>query len=329
MIKNILIFRTDRIGDLLLTCPTIKTIKEYFPDSNLTVVASYRNFNYAKTFEFVDNVYEFPNKGLLKKIKFYYQLRKKNFDYIFLFDGKDRSLLLTCLLNSPYKAAKIVNRKQLYLCKLFKVKSCVDNFGVDLNNLHQKLLNLSGLDKKIENFDYLLQKKDNLFASNIPINEYIQVHLDEKWFTSSYIKSYEDINPSFDQFNNFINTLSKKYNVLISTGLISNPITERLLIESKDKISDKIYNYNLSENIIIVYQPTFVDLESILRKAKILISCHGALTHVAASFNIKIIDIVEKSSDELVKRYSLYIKNYYKVYRDNFKRLVQNINQKI
>ena len=55
----------------------------------------------------------------------------------------------------------------------------------------------------------------------------------------------------------------------------------------------------------------------------------SCLTHVAASLNVKIIDVVEKSSDELVKRYSIYIKNYYKIYRDNFKNLVQNFNNLI
>ena len=35
---NILIFRTDRIGDLIFTCPTILTLKEYFKNSNITLM---------------------------------------------------------------------------------------------------------------------------------------------------------------------------------------------------------------------------------------------------------------------------------------------------
>ncbi len=329
MTKNILIFRTDRIGDLLITCPSIKTIKEYFPDSEVTIIASKMNYDYAKTFKFIDKFYMFPSKGLFKKIFFFNKIKKKKFDYIFLFDGKDRSILLSCLIKSSSKAAKIVNKKQAYLCKLFNIKSSFDNFGNNLNALHQDLLIYSGINTKIKNYDYLQSKNDNYFSNKIPINDYIHVHLDEKWFSSTYIKTYKDINPSFDQFNNFINSLSKKNNILITTGLISNNLIDRLLNESKAKIGDNIYTYNLSDNIIIVFKPTLLDLESLLRKTKILISCHGALTHVAASLNVKIIDIVEKSSDELVKRYSLYIKKYYKVYRDNFKNLIQNINQKI
>ena len=123
--------------------------------------------------------------------------------------------------------------------------------------------------------------------------------------------------------------LSNKNNVLITTGLVSNNLIERLILESKVKLNSNIYKYNLRENVFIVNKPTFLDLESLLRKTKTLISCHGALTHVAASLNVKIIDVVEKSSDELVKRYSIYIKNYYKVYRDNFKNFVQNFKNLI
>ena len=93
-----------------------------------------------------------------------------------------------------------------------------------------------------------------------------------------------------------------------------------------NKLSKNIFLNNIKENIILVKNPSFLDLESLLRKTKVLISCHGALTHAAASFNIKIIDIVEESKDELVKRYSLYIKNYYKIYREKFSAIKNKIN---
>ena len=64
MTKNILVFRTDRIGDLLLTCPSIKTIKQNFPESELSIMTSERNYTYAKTFDFIDNVYLFPKKSI-------------------------------------------------------------------------------------------------------------------------------------------------------------------------------------------------------------------------------------------------------------------------
>ena len=327
MTKNILLFRTDRIGDLLLTCPSIKTIKEHFPDSKLSIVTSEKNFSYAKTFAFFDKVFLFPKKSIFKKIKLFKELSKNRFDNIFIFDGKDRSILITCFLKSQKKVAKIVNKKQAFFCKLFKIKFSYDVFGKDLNNLHQNLINYSDIDTKIENFDYLIKKKDNNFNLKIPLENYIQIHLDEKWFSSTYIKNYSEINPSFEEFSNFLKSLSDKHNVLITTGLFSNNLIERLEINSTEQLRKNIFINNIKENIVLVKKPSFLDLESILRKTKVLITCHGALTHAAASFNIKIIDIVEESKKELVKRYSLYIKNYYIVYRDKFSYIKNRVNQ--
>ena len=330
MNKNILIFRTDRIGDLLYTCPTIKTIKENISNSYITLITSEKNYNYAKSFEFLNKVLLFPKKGFFNKLKFIRKLQYINYDYIYIFDGKDRSIISAILLKSKNKVSKIVNNKQKNICKLFSIKYSFDIFGKDLNITHEELLKKNGSTNKISNFDYLKYKKDNNFSKTIPFENFILVHLDEKWFSSTYIKHYREINPSFENFSNFIKSLTDKNNkIVITTGLTSNNLIERLMQYSIRRIGENVHIFNIKEDIIIVNKPTFLDLESLLRKTKTLITCHGSMTHAAASFNIKIIDIVEETRKELVERYSLYINNYYKVYRANFKTLVQNILQKI
>ena len=86
MTKNILLFRTDRIGDFLLTCPTIKTIKELYPDSNINIVTSNKNYPYVKTFNFFKNVYKFPQKNLWEKIKFFNMGAQNDWKKFFLKD---------------------------------------------------------------------------------------------------------------------------------------------------------------------------------------------------------------------------------------------------
>ena len=48
---NFLIFRTDRVGDFLLSLFLIKNIKKAYPNSIITIVASVKNHNYIKTFD--------------------------------------------------------------------------------------------------------------------------------------------------------------------------------------------------------------------------------------------------------------------------------------
>ncbi len=329
MIKKILLFRTDRIGDLLFTCPTILTLKNHVNDCKLILITSEKNYKYAKSFRFIDEVLLFPKKGLLNKFWFLINLYKLKFDRIFIFDGKDRSIITSIFLRSKNKVAKIVNKKQAFFCKLFKIKFSYDLLGKDLNDLHEKLLNYSGIDKRISNFQFLKQKDDNGFSSKIPLDNYIQVHLDEKWFSSTYIKSYKDISPSYEEFSNFIKILSDKKNVLITTGLEKNNIIEQLELNSTSQPSKNVFINNLKENIVIVNNLTLLDIESVLRKTKTIITCHGGVTQAAASLNVKIIDIVEQSKEDLCKRYSLYIKNYYPVYRDKFSIIKNRILQHI
>ena len=329
MIKKILLFRTDRIGDLLFTCPTILTLKNHVNDCKLILVTSEKNYKYAKSFRFIDEVLLFPKRGLLNKFRFLINLYKLKFDRIFIFDGKDRSIITSIFLRSKNKVAKIVNKKQAFFCKLFKIKFSYDLLGKDLNDLHEKLLNYSGIDKQISNFQFLKHKDDNGFSSKIPLDNYIQVHLDEKWFSSTYIKSYKDISPSYEEFSNFIKILSDKKNVLITTGLEKNNIIEQLELNSTSQPSKNVFINNIKENIVIVNNLTLLDIESVLRKTKTIITCHGGVTQAAASLNVKIIDIVEQSKEDLCKRYSLYIKNYYSVYRDKFSIIKNRILQLI
>ena len=70
MSNNVLIFRTDKIGDLLISCPAIITIKKNINDSKITIITSKNNYEYAKNLKIFDIVHKFPEKNLIKKIEF-------------------------------------------------------------------------------------------------------------------------------------------------------------------------------------------------------------------------------------------------------------------
>ena len=61
-----LIFRTDRVGDFLVSAILLRCIKKNDPTAHITVVASEKNFTYVKTFPFVDNVIRLDNNFLSK-----------------------------------------------------------------------------------------------------------------------------------------------------------------------------------------------------------------------------------------------------------------------
>ena len=319
MINDVLIFRTDRIGDLLVTCPAILTIKNNIDNCKVTLVTSKRTYDYAKSFDIFEKIYVFPPDGLINKIIFIYKLSKKKFEYIFVLDGKDRSIISSLFVSSKLKIAVFSKKKNNFFYKLFKIKFVKDDEKTDLMKIFQKAINYCIPNVQISNYDFLTRKKNNNFSSNLSIKNYIHLHLDEKWIKKHYISSYTDINPSYNEFTNFINSLANNNNILITTGIIDFDLLTNLKNNFFKKKTDKIYYKNLvHSSIYLIYKPSLEDLESLTREAKVFVSCHCGFTHVPNSFNIKIIDIIEKSKKEWYGRFTLYLKNYKQIDRRKF-----------
>ena len=330
MLKNILVFRTDRIGDLLVNYPSIITIKKYFKNSEVTLVASKKNMDYAKSLNIFESIYNFPEGNLIKKIKFIKMLRKKFFDYIFVFDGKDRSAISLIFLKSSCKVALMKSKKFNLIFNLTKIKHINNDEKTSIPKLYQEMLDKSNIKMKISDYNFLLNKENNNFSSNINIKNYILLHLDEKWISGMYINKYKDIDPGYNEFIEFINNISMRENLVITTGIINFKLIDDLKEKYFIKVNNKIYEKSNGENkIYLVFKPTFQDLESLLRTAKILISCHGAITHAAGSLNVKILDIIDENSKNWYQRYTSHIKNYNFIFRNKFSEIKEIIPKKI
>ena len=71
--KKILAFRTDRLGDYLITSNILKELKIKY--GHLTVVCSNKNYNLIKSQSFIDKVILYDkNFSLFKKFKIFFQI---------------------------------------------------------------------------------------------------------------------------------------------------------------------------------------------------------------------------------------------------------------
>ena len=284
-----LIFRTDRIGDFFLALILINSIKQNDPNSHITIVSSNKNHEYIKTFNIIDNVV-LLNHGLINKIKVFFILKKNKYKSIIVHDDKKRSKLISFFLNCQ---KKIVIQNQKYLSH------------IDIIYTILKKLNFSYNDKSL---NFLDQRTKSLNDK-----EWIQLHFDEKWINSKYIDSYTKIEPSTDDLISFISSLSNKTGeqLIITTGIIA---PEKLI-----KINQIIQN----DKIKIMFNLSFLELEKIICKSKLVISCHGAISHVTSALQTNQIDIIDKSYD--YSRWSKHFRNYKYLYRENFTELSKKI----
>ena len=296
--KNFIFFRTDRLGDFLIITNIIKALKEKYPKSKITVVASQLNYLFIKKYKIIDRVILYnKNYNFLKKIQIFKIINDRNYDASFSVDGKSFSNLCTFFLKSKLKLGLI------YKSKIFGFPFYKPNFFFKIifkyyetftskdylnkkEHLPTKLINLSNnLSLKIKTTDKyyykpsINEKKFKQEFRKFIKRKFILIHLDEKWLDINGIKEslYEELvifqkkikskiiitsfNNSFDYFVIFKNKLKKKKNKNI------------LLCENKSlEIMERMINYS-----------------------KFALSCHsGYLVQICGTNKSKIIDIINK-----------------------------------
>ena len=289
-----LIFRTDRIGDFLLTAIMINSIKRNDLNSHITVVSSKKNYDYIQTFKSVDEVILLEN-NFIKKIKLIIKLRFSYYNFVIIHDLKNRSSIISFFLKY---GIKIKPNNDLNISYIDTIKEILLklNFNFqdsDLNTLKDR-------------------RYDSLECSN---NDFILLHFDEKWIYNNYIRKYSNIEPTKDDLISFINSLlmASKKKLIITTGVNCPTILNDIAV-------------NNSNNRVKIYKKlNFFDLENLISKCKLLISCHGSVSHIAAAHNIRQIDIIEKEKIDFYHKWTEHFRNYFPIYRTKFDELSNKI----
>ncbi|MDD2731208.1 MAG: lipopolysaccharide heptosyltransferase II [Candidatus Portnoybacteria bacterium] len=98
-LKRILIVRTDRIGDVTLSTPVIKALRDRYPDSYIAMMVSPYAKEIVEKNPFLDEVIIYDKEGKHKKwrrsIKFALNLKSKRFDLAVVLHPTNRAHLVT------------------------------------------------------------------------------------------------------------------------------------------------------------------------------------------------------------------------------------------
>ena len=196
--RNILIFKTDRLGDLLNISPIISNLKSNNPSCNITLICSRYNQSIAKYYHKDLNfiVYEKPLIFfLIKNLK---SLFLKKYDIILQLDGKNHSYFSSVLIRSYKKVCiKFIKNKKIF-GKFLKINRpnffinyffdfteiCYENYNLNNNkNYHYLSLYLSLLEKlniKITSKNHYLPFNNPTKITNFD-KGYCLIHIDKRW----------------------------------------------------------------------------------------------------------------------------------------------------
>jgi ADP-heptose:LPS heptosyltransferase len=331
--NNYLIFRTDRIGDYILSQILINSISSNDKKSRIYIIASEKNFFYVNRFSNIYKVFLFK-KNILLIIKLFLSLKKINFHKIIVLDGKRRSFFFSLFIKSK-KIALIKNNFLIFLAKKLNIKFFINREEVPLIDNMKKILN--ELKFKLSKNDYNIHqhyqfKKDLDWKIFKKYKNNFHLHIDEKWFTRFYYKDYTNIDLNYNNLILFIEFIIKKFkcNIIITTGSIELPIINNIK-NNFNKFNKNIYFQNFSNHKVFFHDSlNFMDLENIIRLSKFLICCEGSISHLSYSFKIKTFALIEKKREVFYRHWTSHMGNNIKlIYRSNINVVMQQIENNI
>ena len=175
-VKNILVLKYDKIGDMVIATPIFRELKENLPWVKLTVLASNVNKPIIENNPYIDEIFVYNNKWN-KLFSILLKFRKRKFDVCFEFEAGvvSRSILITKIVKPKYVASVFKQHGRYGLSK-DKIKPYDFYTNYDIGN--HRSLNL------IDVLNFL-----NIKAINTSYDLYLSD--DSKRRIDNFLKSYD------------------------------------------------------------------------------------------------------------------------------------------
>ena len=345
--KKIIIFRTDLMGDFVMSTALIQKVKNKFPDSDITIVCSNMNHRLVKLYNIFDTIIIFNKKfNFFKKILLYFYIIKKKYFICICIDGKNFSITNSLLLRAKYKFLLVYKKSKKILgykftltrpfkffthfftdCQYFdsdKPGTSSNHLPTLYSNLLKKIdVSFSSKDKyyfpEISNMNSLFLN----YYNQIVNDKYLLIHFDEKWLDipdvninlaaqiSSLQKNlhYSLILTSYNNNFTYFNNLKKNFTTINF---------------SNDKINFRIEKDN--NKIFILENMSLPLFEKFISESIFTITCHSGLAiHICGANSTHYVDIVNKNVIGWIDCWIPKNTKYSRIYKTDLLTIFNNI----
>jgi heptosyltransferase-2 len=246
--KNILVVRSDRLGEFLLNIPAIRALKETYPDAKIILAVNAKVKELAEAVEYADEVVVWDD--VFRKC-----LRRRMFDACVVLNPTKEAHLACFFAGIPVRVG--YNRKWGILL----TQKIADNKGLGLKHEVESNLELVSLigaktnDKSIS-LGRLPSYNNPEYAGAIAVHPY----------TSDALKQWP-----IEQFRRLIKKLAEesKYKVII----VGKEEFTRGGLESFDGLGSNVIN--------LINRTSLVELVQILKQCRLLVTCDSGPMHLA------------------------------------------------
>ena len=283
---KVLILKYDRIGDMIVTTPIFRELKNAYPNVSISVLASTENKDVIRYNPYIDNIYTNYKNSILNDLPTLLKLRKKQFDVcIELEHSVIPHAIFRLKIINPKKIISIhkdgrygVKGSELQLYDYFTKKDKKNHFG----KIWLDTLIFFGITPSSYRYD--------IFLSNIERDR-------AKSFISSVcnkIKIGINIEGSFPE-----KSIQKKELEQICRGLYSHYSNIKIVIlASPNQILKKkkmISELGLDYVIPSYTTETIIDVAALIEQLDFIITPDTSIVHVASAFDKPIVSIHENN----------------------------------
>jgi heptosyltransferase-2 len=278
--KRILIVRTDKIGDLVLSTPVIKAVRDAYPGSYIAALVRPYAHEVIKNNPYLDEIitYEKSKKGIgiLKDLKFILALRKKKFDLALVLHPKNRTHIIIFLSGVPERVGYDKKLGVLLTKKIPHIKEYGLKHEIDYTLDIVRYAGIEPLEKKPCVYpDKDAEKKiDDVFIES-------GISRDDPVITMHPGSSCPSKRWKVERFAKVADILAEKYRAKII--IIAGP---------KDKgFGDNMAKFMTAKNINLSGKTTVTDMVSILKRSRLFISNDSGPVHIACAVGTPTISI--------------------------------------
>lgn len=263
---RILIIHTAFIGDIVLSTPLLRKLKDSYPECSITYVTTPAGASVLKNNPNINEIIEYDKRGIHKGIRGIWDLGKRlryeNFNMVITPHRYLRSSFLSWLSRSPVRigydnaAGRFLFTKKIHYDKskheVEKLLSFVD--FPETNNKRYEI--------EIFPSDNDITKVDNIWKSNnLNDKKIVVVAPGSKWFTKQWPIEY---------FNKVISFLSKDRDIKV------------IAVGGKDEVSLPL---DTKDIVDLRGKTTLLELAEILKRGDIVITNDSSPIHIASAFS--------------------------------------------
>jgi ADP-heptose:LPS heptosyltransferase len=284
--KKVLILKYDRIGDMIVTTPIFRELKNAYPNCSISVLASKENKDVIKYNPYIDNIWINYKNSLLKDLPKLLKLRKQNFDVcIELEHSVIPHAIFRLKIIKPKKIISIhkdgrygVKGSELELYDFLTKKDVQNHFG----KIWLDTLIFFGIKPNSYNYDIFLssieREKAKNYISSLGSKLIIGINI-EGSFPEKSIQKNELKQICLGLYNSYSNV---KVVILMSPGRVSR--TNKIISE-----------LNLDFVIPSYTTKTILDVAALIEQLDLIISPDTSIVHLASAFDKPIVSIHENN----------------------------------